>query len=120
MRAWVDAYESAWRNDDVAAVEALFDPDVSYRTSPYAVPRVGHDAVKAFWLDDQGEPFTMSHRVIATEGSIAVVEVSVHYLPPVDQEYRDLWVMRFAADGRVADFEEWAYWPDTPHSASSH
>ena len=33
------------------------------------------------------------------------------------QEYRDLWILRFAADGRVADFEEWAYWPGKPSSA---
>ena len=32
------------------------------------------------------------------------------------QEYRDLWVLRFAADGRVEHFEEWAYWPDKPYT----
>jgi hypothetical protein len=25
--------------------------------------------------------------------------------------------MHFAADGRVDDFEEWAYWPDKPYTA---
>ncbi|WP_327035397.1 hypothetical protein [Micromonospora ureilytica] len=29
----------------------------------------------------------------------------------VDQEYRDLWVMRFADDGRCRSFEEWPFWP---------
>jgi hypothetical protein len=28
-------------------------------------------------------------------------------------------VLRFAADGRVEDFEEWAYWPGKPYSAGS-
>ena len=32
------------------------------------------------------------------------------------QEYRDLWVLRFAEDGRVEHFEEWAYWPDKPYT----
>ena len=35
------------------------------------------------------------------------------------QEYRDLWVLRFAPDGRVEDFEEGAYWPDKPYSAGA-
>ena len=26
--------------------------------------------------------------------------------------------MRFAADGRVENFEEWAYWPGKPYSAN--
>ena len=42
----------------------------------------------------------------------------VVYNRPPEQEYRDLWVLRFAPDGRVADFEEWAYWPSKPHSAA--
>ena len=36
---------------------------------------------------------------------------------PVTQEYRDLWILRFAPDGRVEDFEEWAFWPDKPYTA---
>ena len=42
----------------------------------------------------------------------------MRYGDPVRQEYRDLWVLRFGADGRVEDFEEWAYWPGKPHSAA--
>ncbi len=47
----------------------------------------------------------------------AVVRVEVRYGDPVRQEYRDLWVLQFAPDGRVEDFEEWAYWPDKPYAA---
>jgi hypothetical protein len=42
----------------------------------------------------------------------------VRYGDPVHQEYRDLWVLRFADDGRVSDFEEWAYWPGKSYSAA--
>ena len=48
------------------------------------------------------------------EGDVAVVRLEVRYLEPREQEYGDLWVLRFAADGRVADFEEWASWPGQP------
>jgi hypothetical protein len=55
--------------------------------------------------------FAMSASPVAVEGAAAVVRVEVRYGEPVHQEYRDLWVLRFAGDGRVEDFEEWAYWP---------
>jgi hypothetical protein len=61
------------------------------------------------WLD--AEP-------VAMEGRAAVVRVEKRYGEPPHQEYRDLWVLRFADDGRVSDFEEWAYWPGKPYSAS--
>ena len=49
-----------------------------------------------------------------------MVRLDVHYDPPAGQQYRDLWVLRFAEDGRVEDFEEWAYWPGKPHSAAAN
>ena len=55
--------------------------------------------------------------VVAVDGDTAVVRLDVSYVTPRPQEYRDLWVLRFADDGRVADFEEWAYWPGRGYSA---
>ena len=69
-------------------------------------------------MADEGETFTMTASPVAVEGADAVVRVEVIYGPPAHQEYRDLWVLHFAADGRVDDFEEWAYWPDKPYTAS--
>jgi ketosteroid isomerase-like protein len=115
---WVGRYERAWREGDVDAVSSLFTEDAVYRQSPYEVPKVGQDAIKAFWLDDAGRTFSMDADVIAAEGHVAVVRVNVRYATPVEQEYRDLWLLRFASDGRVADFEEWAYWPGKPYSAT--
>jgi hypothetical protein len=46
--------------------------------------------------------------------------VEVSYGDPVRQEYRDLWIVRFAGDGRCASFEEWPFWPEQPDSASGH
>ena len=114
---WVAEYERAWRDGDVAAVERLFTDDARYRRSPYHESAVGHDAIKAFWLDDEGTEFTVNAEPVAVEGRNAVVRVEVHYGEPVHQEYRDLWLLRFADDGRVGDYEEWAYWPEKPYSA---
>ncbi len=116
---WVHLYERAWRDGDLTAIEALFTEDACYRVSPYAADKVGHGEIRDMWLaDEDGDVFTMSAEPVAVDGSVAVVRVEVRYGDPLRQEYRDLWVLRFADDGRVSDFEEWAYWPDKPHVAS--
>ena len=114
---WVGGYERAWRAGDRKAVEVLFSDDARYRPSPYEDSMVGHAAIKEFWLDDEGKVFTMHASPVAVDDRDAVVRVEVHYQDPAPQEYRDLWVLRFAADGRVEDFEEWAYWPGKSYSA---
>jgi len=116
---WVREYERAWRADDAGAVRELFTDDAAYRASPYEQPEVGHDAIEAFWLDGAGKEFSMDANVVAVERDVAVVRVDVVYRTPREQEYRDLWILRFAPDGRVADFEEWAYWPGKPYSADN-
>ena len=115
---WVARYERAWRDGDLGGVERLFTEDATYRASPYEDPEVGHEAIKAFWLEDQDEVFTMAAEPLAVEGGVGVVSVEVRYGDPLRQEYRDLWVLRFAEDGRVQHFEEWAYWPGKPYSAA--
>ena len=115
---WVAGYERAWREGDVDGIPRLFTEDAQYRRSPYWEPDVGHAGIQAFWREDEGTPFTVTAQPVAVEGADAVVRVEVRYGEPVTQEYRDLWVLRFAPDGRVESFEEWAYWPDKPYTAS--
>jgi hypothetical protein len=115
---WVDGYIAAWRDEDLGGVERLFTEDAQYRASPYEECEVGHQAIKAFWLDDAGEVFIAVAEPFAVDGQQAVVRVEVRYGEPVRQEYQDLWLLKFADDGRVCDFEEWAYWPGKPYTAS--
>lgn len=115
VMAWVAAYERSWHEQDSGAVERLFTPEAHYRHSPYAQAQVGQAAIAASWADD--EVFTMTAEPVAVEGHDAVVRVEVRYGDPLRQEYRDLWVLHFADDGRVADFEEWAYWPGSTYLA---
>ena len=115
--AWVALYEQVWRDDDVAAVDRLFTPDARYLRSPYEQALVGLDAIRAFWADPT--PFTMTASPVAVQGQDAVVRVEVQYGGDDPQEYRDLWVLRFADDARAELFEEWAYWPDKSYTASA-
>ena len=118
VMAWVAEYERAWRTGDVDGMTRLVTEDARYLVSPYAQPRVGHDEIAAFWRDDVGRRFTVAAEPIAVEARDAVVRVEVGYLDPRPQEYRDIWILRFAGDGRVERFEEWAFWPDKPWTAA--
>lgn len=117
VMGWVAAYERAWREDDAGSLGTLFTQDVRYLRSPYEPALAGLDAVRDFWSDPT--PFTMDAEVVAVEGRDAVVRAEVRYGGDEPQEYRDLWVLRFAGDGRVEHFEEWAYWPGKSFSASA-
>jgi hypothetical protein len=121
VMGWVAGYERAWRTGDLAGLATLFTENARYSRSPYQEVDVGLDAIRAFWLEDDDEVFTVSAEPVAVEGRDAVVRLEVRYGDPVRQEYRDLWVLRFADDGRVRDFEEWPHWPDkdTPPSRAT-
>ncbi len=117
---WVAAYERAWRAPGTGALAGIFTRDASYRQGPYDEPVTGLPAIAAMWeaeRDGPAEVFRMTGDVIAADGGTAVVRVEVGYGDPVRQEYRDLWVLRFADDGRCASFEEWPFWPEQPHLA---
>ena len=114
MAAWVAAYERAWRTPGTEVLRALFAPDVTYSYDPYEEPVRGLDALGPWWDEGREGPdevFTMASDVVAVDGDVGVVRVEVAYGDPVRQEYRDLWVVRFDADGRCVAFEEWPFWP---------
>jgi ketosteroid isomerase-like protein len=122
VAGWVAAYERAWRAPGTAALAGLFTQDAVYRQGPYDEPVTGLPAIARMWeaeRDGPGEVFRMTSDIIAVEGATAVVRMEVFYGDPVHQEYRDLWVVRFADDGRCVSFEEWPFWPEQPHAAAS-
>jgi ketosteroid isomerase-like protein len=117
---WVARYEQAWRTAGTGGLVELFTEDARYRTAPYREPHVGLDAIAAMWEREREGPdeqFGMTRDIVAVDGDTAVVRVEVRYGAPSAAEYRDLWVMRFAGDGRCRAFEEWPFWPGQPLSA---
>jgi hypothetical protein len=113
LSRWVDAYERAWRAPGVEALDGLFTEGATYSTAPFQNPFAGLPAIRGLWEAgrDPGEEFDMSSEVVAVEGDVGVLRVWVHYTAPEDQEFWDLWIVRLAADGRCAAFEEWPFWP---------
>ena len=114
LLGWVDGYERAWRTAGTDGLGDLFTDDAEYLTSPYDVPVVGLVAISEMWDEDRNGPdevFTMSAEIVACQGDTGVARVQVRYGDPLVQEYLDLWVVQFAADGRACRFEEWPFWP---------
>ncbi|MET0741100.1 MAG: nuclear transport factor 2 family protein [Candidatus Nanopelagicales bacterium] len=116
VAAWVAAYERYWRGNAVDQLATIFTEDAQYWYDPYQEPLIGLDAIREFWTED--DVFTVTSDIVAVEGDTGVVRLEVHYGETVGHEYRDLWVIRFAADGRCRYFEEWPFWPGKGHSAT--
>jgi uncharacterized protein (TIGR02246 family) len=118
---WVARYEAAWRAAGTGALAGLFTEDARYLHSPYEEPVTGLDAIRQMWDEDRDGPdevFALATQIVAVDGPAAVVRAEVRYGDPVRQEYRDLWVIRLAEDGRCTWFEEWPFWSGRPYTAS--
>jgi hypothetical protein len=115
---WVAGYERAWRTPGIELLAALFSPDILYLPSPWALPIVGLSRLGSWWdaeRDGADEPFTMTSKVVAVDGDTAVVRTEIDYLRDDPSRWRDLWILRFDADGRCVEFEEWPFALDQPN-----
>lgn len=116
--AWVAAYERAWRTEGTAVLADIFTPEATYQTAPYASPHRGLDAIARLWQAERAGPdeqFSLEAEVIAVERNTGVVRIEVHYGEPLNQEYRDLWIVTLDEARRCVAFEEWPYWrPGSP------
>jgi ketosteroid isomerase-like protein len=112
VAGWLARYERAWRSPGTDQLTALFTPDATYSLEPYAEQLTGVAAIARMWESEREGPdevFRMTSEIVAVDGDVAVVRVEVGYRDPVAEEFRDLWIIRFAADGRCAAFEEWPF-----------
>ena len=106
---WIEGYTRAWTSNAPDDIRALFTDDAQYRTEPWKPPRVGADAIVAGWIDDADAPgdFTFSYEVLSDDGSLAFVQGVTDYSANSRPVYDNLWVIRFAPDGRATHFTEW-------------
>jgi hypothetical protein len=117
---WIAAYERAWRTAGSDALGEIFTPAARYSQGPYEPVLAGLPAIARMWEAEREGPdevFTMTSELIAVDGRTAVARVLVRYGEPLRQEYRDLWVIGFAEDGRCSEFEEWPFWPGQEYAA---
>ncbi|HEX3214434.1 MAG TPA: nuclear transport factor 2 family protein [Actinomycetota bacterium] len=112
VAAWLDGYSQAWGTSDPAQIGALFSADAVYWYDPFTEPLRGREAIVADWLEDRDEAGTYegAYRPVLVAGDQAVARGYSRYLNTngtVRDEYDNLFLLRFDADGRCAEFREW-------------
>jgi ketosteroid isomerase-like protein len=121
VERWIEGYRRAWASDDAADIGALFTEDATY--SPFPWPREenlwrGRDTIVEKWIGhgDSKTDWRFSYEILAVDGDTAVVEGWTDYDrgdgDPWAEQYANLWVIRFAPDGRARSFREW--WVQRP------
>lgn len=111
---WITAYEGLWREGRSRDLGDLFTEDATYRASPSAAPLRGLAAIRRWWdaETDPAEGWRMTTEVLAVDGDVAIARLDVRYSAPAERRYLDLWILRFAPDGRCVAFEEWYWTPE--------
>ena len=112
VAAWLDGYSQAWGTYDPEQIGALFSEDAEYHYDPFQQPVRGRDAIVADWLKDRDEAGTYEgrYRPVLVAGDQAVARGYSRYFDTngaIRDEYDNLFLLRFDAAGRCAEYREW-------------
>jgi len=114
LQGWLDRYLNAWRTNEPGDVAALFTEDAVYRYRPYGGDdraAVGRDAIVRAWLEEGDPPgsWQAHFEPYAVEGVRAVAVGRSDYFASEkgpERIYHNVFLLRFASDGRCAEFTE--------------
>ena len=110
VERWIGRYRAAWESNDADDIQALFVDDAEYRTEPHAEAWIGSEEIVDGWLeaaDGPGET-VFTWELVTESTDLAVVQGETIYAD--GPTYSNLWIIRFAPDGRATHFTEW--WMD--------
>jgi uncharacterized protein (TIGR02246 family) len=122
VAAWLDRYSQAWGTYDPDDIGALFSEDAVYFYNPFDEPVRGREAIVASWLEDPDEPSTYEgrYRPVLVAGDQAVARGYSRYFDTngaVADEYDNLFLLRFDAEGRCTEYREWYMQKPAPDDA---
>jgi uncharacterized protein (TIGR02246 family) len=114
VQQWLDRYVAAWRANDADLVAELFTEDAVYGYRPWDSEEHtvrGRDAIVASWLEEPDPPgsWDAAYEPYAVDGDRAVAVGWSRYDPSgedPERTYHNAYLLRFAADGRCAEFHE--------------
>jgi ketosteroid isomerase-like protein len=112
---WLDAYAHAWHTYDPDEIGALFTEDAVYHYDPFTEPLHGRDAIVASWVNEDTrdpagtysghyEPVLVARDRVVANGRSRYFEADG---TSFKAEYDNLFLLRFAEDGRCAESREW-------------
>jgi SnoaL-like domain len=105
---WMDGYVLAWSSNDEDHIRALFTDDAIYDPQVEGGEWDGIEEIVANWqdIDDQEDNWDFEWLPLVETDELAVITGRTNYFEPA-ATYRNLFVIRFADDGRCVDFTEW-------------
>ena len=108
LDAWMDGYIAAWTSNDPAEIAALFTPDAVYDPQTAVGELHGIGEIVDFWLEagDDEDDWDFEWVPVVETDEVAIVTGATNYVDPA-ASYRNLFIIRFAPDGRCQDFTEW-------------
>lgn len=114
VQTWLDRYVEAWRANEAAPIETLFTDEAVYSYRPWDSDEHtfrGRAAIVDSWLDDTDAPgsWDAHYEPYAVEGDRAVAVGWSKYAADGDEPertYHNAYLIRFAPDGRCAEFHE--------------
>jgi ketosteroid isomerase-like protein len=108
----LDRYGRAWESFDGDAWTYLFTDDAEYQEDPFEPALVGHNAVRAYLLEESERQrdveFTVERHWVA--GSTVLAAWHASYVRRADDarvRLAGFLTMEIAVDGRIARFREW-------------
>lgn len=109
---WLDRYVAAWKSYDPQQIGDLFAENAEYRYHPMDEPVTGREAIVADWLGGRDDPGTYDakYQPLAIDGQNHVARGWSRYLNPdgtTRDEYWNVYLVTFDADGRATSFTEW-------------
>jgi hypothetical protein len=111
-RAWIDAWDRAWRAKDVAPLAAVYTDDVVFRSHPFRDPQPPLEYARGAF-EEEGEELELWWGEPLVSGDRGAVEYWA-VLTENDElvTIAGIATLRFGPDGRVA--EQHDYWASTP------
>ena len=108
---WLGRYIEAWRSGDPGQIGDLFSADAAYSFHGGKAVVTGRDAIVAAWLkEDESGSWEAHYEPLAVDQEVHVAIGFSRYFDDdggVRDEYSNIFVCRFDADGRCREFTEW-------------
>lgn len=110
----MDGYVLAWSSNEREHIEAIFTPDAVYDPQTADGEWEGIDDIVHRWQEmaDSEDNWDFEWLPLVETDDLAVITGKTNYFEPATS-FRNLFVIRFAPDGRCYDFTEWYIEEDT-------
>jgi SnoaL-like domain len=103
---WADVWERGWREQDAAAIEALYADESVWRQHPFLEPEVGY--VARVFAEEESASCQFGTPVVDGDRAAVTWTAQTVLIDGSTEDLAGVSMLRFNADGKV--IEETDYW----------